>query len=89
METQRWNEQRNLSYTSQFLGYLVSVRLMHGYDSALDNVKFIQGSSEKAWYASYRAMALLTFWVGFSPAVNKTNITKAKGKCVQQPGAQK
>lgn len=60
----------NLSGISRFSEYPVSARFMYGYDSALDNLKFIQGSSEETRYTSHYTMVLLTFWVGFFTAVN-------------------
>lgn len=49
----------NLSCVSQLSGYPLSARLLHGYDSAIDNLKFIQGGSEETRYTSYYTFVLL------------------------------
>lgn len=46
---------------SQFSRYPVSVRLMCGYDWALDNLKCTQGSSEETCYTSHYTVVFLTF----------------------------
>lgn len=49
----------NWSCVSQLSRYPLSARFLYGCDSAIDNLKFIQGGSEEARYTSYYTLVLL------------------------------